>query len=318
MNLRTLSMEVVHCGVCHGEQSRLFANGRDFEYQTSDDDFKMVECIDCGNVYLNPRPTSGELDTIYPQNYYAYNYDSAINPLAIKAKVFLDQRKVKSWLKYVDAKLPRSMDVGCGNGRILEMLHSLGIAKQNLTGVEMHQGQIDRLNQQGYNGFFGRIEDVGDKLKTDSFDLIVMLQVLEHVENPDSCVKHLAQLLDKKGVLIIETPNTNSFDVRLFKERYWGGYHFPRHWNLFTVQTLERLGAQHGLQVDAVNFLPAHSFWIFSLHHLIEEKWKQPAIAKFFNPLQNIPLLAVFTGFDIIRAKLGFQTSNVQIVFRKP
>jgi SAM-dependent methyltransferase len=317
MSLAALKMENVSCGVCRSSEARQFASGKDFEYHCSEDEFRMVECDECGNVYLNPRPTKEELGTIYPTNYYSYNYDTAINPLAIKAKDFLDQRKVKSWLRYVRTKSPRFMDVGCGNGRILHMLHKLGLPKQNLSGVEMHQGQMDRLNEEGYRGYNGRIEDVEGQLEAGSFDLIVMLQVLEHVEDPFSCVGSLARLLDKDGVLIVETPNTKSFDVRLFRDRYWGGYHFPRHWNLFSVQTLTRLASDHGLKVEAVNYLPAHSFWIFSLHHLAEERWKNLTLAKFFNPLQNMPLLSFFTAFDILRAKCGYQTSNVQVVLRK-
>ena len=37
-------------------------------------------------------------------------------------------------------------------------------------------------------------------------------------------------------------------------------------------------------------------------------------LAKFFNPLRNLGLLSLFTAFDLVRAKLGFQTSNIQIL----
>jgi hypothetical protein len=66
------------------------------------------------------------------------------------------------------------------------------------------------------------------------------------------------------------------------------------------------------------NFLPAHSFWIFSLHHLMADGWQWPRPARFFNPLQNVALLSLFTGFDLVRAKLGFSTSNVQLIAVKP
>lgn len=317
MSVAALKMEKVSCGVCGSSEAKTFASGKDFEYRTSEQEFNMDECAECGNVYLNPRPVVEELGTIYPSNYYSYVYDSSINPLAIKAKNFLDQRKAKSWLRYVKVEKPRFMDVGCGNGRILEMLHMIGVPKEKLCGVEMHQGQIDRLNKEGYRGLFGRIEDVEGQLEPKSFDLIVMLQVLEHVEEPSKCVEVLSRLLARDGVLIIETPNTQSLDVNLFRGRYWGGYHFPRHWNLFSESSLARMAKDNNLTVEAVNFLPAHSFWIFSFHHMIEERWKMAGVANFFNPLQNLALLALFTGFDTVRAKLGCKTSNVQMVMRK-
>src|SRR5262249_53419315 len=186
--------------------------------------------------------------------------------------------------------------------------------KHKLYGVELDQHQIGRLTDEGFQGYCGRVEDVACQLPENSFELVVVLQVLEHVDNPHSMVATLSGLLCPGGILILETPNTDSVDCSLFRNRYWGGYHFPRHWNLFNLGALERMVEQHGMTVKAFNFLPAHSFWIFSLHHLIEDRWRMPWVARFFDPLRNLFLLAVFTGFDMVRAKLGFRTSNVQVV----
>ncbi|MBD1923534.1 methyltransferase domain-containing protein [Microcoleus sp. FACHB-831] len=314
MMIDKLKLESVSCGVCGTDNWRKYASGKDYEYHTSEDEFQMVECQNCGNIYLNPRPVKEELPTIYPANYYAYNYDQAINPVAIRAKDWLDSIKVKSWLKYLKSSEPRFLDVGCGNGRYLKMLHRLGVPKEQLYGVEMSQEQIAQLNAEGFQGYYGRIEDVEAELPSKSFDLIVLLQVLEHVEQPRLVIKSLACLLKKDGILIIETPNTKSLDVKLFHKSYWGGYHFPRHWNLFNLETLKRLFSEENINIKAVNFLPAHSFWIFSFHHFIEHKWCLPWLARFFNPLQNIFLLSLFTALDMVRAKLGFNTSNIQII----
>jgi len=43
------------------------------------------------------------------------------------------------------------------------------------------------------------------------------------------------------GALVVETPNLDSWDARLFKETWWGGYHIPRHWTLFDANSLRRL-----------------------------------------------------------------------------
>lgn len=319
MTKRPLKMEAVHCGVCHSDDWRPFAKGKDYEYHTSDDEFNMVECTSCSNVYLNPRPVKDELSTIYPPNYYAYNYDSSINALALKAKDFLDTRKIHSWLSHVsNPKTVRFLDVGCGNGRYLKMLHKLGVPKENLFGVEMSEEAIAGLNQEGYRGYYGRIEDVFEKLPKGSFDLIVILQVLEHVEDPSVVVKQLGQLLAPGGVLIVETPNTKSLDVAIFRQSYWGGYHFPRHWNLFSKETLTRMALESHLKVKEFNFLPAHTFWIFSFQHMIAERTKSAWLKEFFNPFQNVVLLSLATGFDIVRAKVGFATSNIQLVATKP
>jgi 2-polyprenyl-3-methyl-5-hydroxy-6-metoxy-1,4-benzoquinol methylase len=314
MSDKFLKLESVFCGVCGSNNWSTYASGKDYEYHTSTDEFQMVECQVCGNIYLNPRPAQEELSVIYPPNYYSYNYDKVINHVAIRAKDWLDSIKVKQWMSYLTTSTPRFLDVGCGNGRHLKMLYRLGVPKKYLYGVELSKAPIEDLNSEGFQGYFGRIEDVAKKLPGESFDLIVLLQVLEHVSEPQTMISILANLLRPGGVLIIETPNTDSIDVKLFKRSYWGGYHFPRHWNLMNQATLTRLAQTHGLEVKAFKFLPSHSFWIFSFHHLIEDKWRIRWLANFFNPFQNLILLTLFTGFDIVRAKIGYQTSNIQMV----
>lgn len=313
-----LQMEFVPCGVCGGDDARPYATGKDYEYETSEDEFQMVECRACRNVYLNPRPVKEDLGKIYPPTYYSYNYDTAVNPMARWAKERLDELKAKSWMKWLSDSSPRFLDVGCGNGRYLKMLHRMGVPKDHLYGVEMSEEAMAALNTEGFHGFNGRIEDVEAELPEGTFDLIVLLQVLEHVEDPRASFSSLARLLKKGGTLIIETPNTQSLDAKLFQKSYWGGYHFPRHWNLFSEETLTRMALEQGLEVKACNYLPGHSFWIFSLHHLLADKWKMPRLANFFNPLKNVALLSLFTGFDLVRAKLGFLTSNVQLIALKP
>lgn len=309
-------LESVRCGVCESDDWVVYASGKDYEYYTSEDTFHIVKCKVCGNLYLNPRPVREELSRIYPPNYYAYNYDTSINPIALKAKDFLDRRKVNTWLNYLegDRQTLTFLDVGCGNGRYLKMLHRLGVPKSQLYGIEMSQAAIASLQQEGYQGFYGRLEDVDAKLPENTFDLIVLLQVIEHVESPRTTVQTLSRLLRPGGILVLETPNTQSLDVTLFRQGYWGGYHFPRHWNLFDRATLTRLVTAANLQVKDIQFLPSPAFWILSYHHAIADKFQKTQIAQWFDPLQNLVLLGIFTGFDIIRGKLGFSTSNLQFI----
>lgn len=322
VKLRPLEMEEVACGACGSLDGDVFAEGKDYEYATSPDTFRLVRCQDCGNVYLNPRPVTSELATIYPPNYYSYNYDEAVSPIARRAKHLLDDLKARSWLKHYGGSdslsSMRFLDVGCGDGRYLKMFERMGASKENLYGVEMDAEGMQRLREEGFQTFSGRIEEVANHLPQESFDLIVILQVLEHVENPRETIGRLSRLLCEGGLLIVETPNTESFDARVFRKSYWGGYHFPRHWNLFNADVLRMMAEEERLSVKAFNYLPAHSFWIFSFHHLLSERKGFRKLARFFNPLRNLPLLALVTGFDMFRARLGFTTSNVQMVAVRP
>lgn len=280
----------------------------------------MHQCNRCGNIYLNPRPADEALSVIYPKSYYSYNYSDAVHPIARMGKDFLDSRKISKWFSYLPKKPDLAvLDVGCGDGRYLRLIHEqYGIAKEQLFGVEMSEKQIARLNADGFHGLNGTLADVAGSLKHNQFDLIVLLQVLEHLPDPLKDMERLAQMLRPGGVLIVETPNTQSIDFKLFKKRYWGGYHFPRHWNLFNQSVLEKMCDLVNLKVVAFNYLPAQTFWIYSLHNAIIDHPRTKWMARFLNPFQNIALLCIFTGFDIVRAALGFKTSNIQLIASRP
>jgi 2-polyprenyl-3-methyl-5-hydroxy-6-metoxy-1,4-benzoquinol methylase len=313
----SLKLQFVPCGVCGSSDSVKVAEGKDYEYETSPVTFQIMQCLNCQNLYLNPRPAPEELPIIYPPTYYSYNMDEIISPLGQRLKAIVDVRKVRSWLKHVQSSQPRFLDVGCGDGRYLRVLHSLGVPKSDLFGIENSHKTIERLSSEGYNGVYGTVEEVAHQLPQNAFDLIVIIQVLEHVSDPAATIGALKNLLAPKGVLIVETPNTDSFDRWLFRKRYWGGYHIPRHWNLMKPSVIRRLVEGAGMQVVKMRYLPAHSFWIYSFHHAIAHTLKMPRVAKFFSPLENIPLIGLFTSLDFVRAKLGFHTSNMQVVIRK-
>ncbi len=305
-------VERVPCCVCSGTAGREIASGRDYEYLTSSTVFRMVRCRECGHHYLNPRPALDELMTIYPPNYYAYHYTEVLHPLADAAKRTLDQRKMSVWLSHLDSAQPRVLDVGCGNGRYLKALHRRGVPKQQLWGVELDPAVVADLHANGYPAHCGRIEDLVG-LPPRSFDLIVMLQVIEHVADPAACIAQLAGLLAPGGVLVLETPNARCLDRTLFRRHYWGGYHFPRHWNLFDATTLSRLLQRHGLHTRLVRYLPSPSFWIYSLHHVTRYALECPRLAGLFNPFRNVPAQALFTSLDLLRGCLGLRTSNMEV-----
>jgi 2-polyprenyl-3-methyl-5-hydroxy-6-metoxy-1,4-benzoquinol methylase len=303
------------CTVCGGEQWTQVGSGQDFEYETCSNEWSYRSCNECGHVQIDPLPSPGALSTIYPPNYYSYVMNESIHPLARWAKGLLDRAKFRQIL----SGTPRAasyLDVGCGDGRYLELMISKGVDRSRACGVELDGSAVAAATRKGLRVEQCRIEDA-THLTPGEFDLITMFHVIEHIARPDDVVRRLYALLSAGGTLAIETPNFDSLDARIGRRRFWGGYHIPRHWHIFTPQSLQRLLAQAGFSVAAIRYQTGHAFWLWTLHHWLKYGLGWPRLAAFCHPLRNVPLLAAVTAFDKLRSAAGSRTSAILILARK-
>jgi 2-polyprenyl-3-methyl-5-hydroxy-6-metoxy-1,4-benzoquinol methylase len=305
------------CPVCSSGHRQHFAYGYDYEIETCRNRWDFWLCDGCSAVWLDPRPAVAELGTIYPPTYYAYHIEQKISAIALKGKAFLDRLKFNGILKAI-AKPPESfMDIGCGNGRYMEFFANRGMARKSIYGLELSEDTIEQLRAKGYNAHCSRVEDF-TAVADNSIDLATMFHVIEHVDDPKAVVKQIASWLTAGGHLVMETPNVASWDARMFQKTFWGGYHIPRHWTLFNEPSMRRLLEDAGLEVVGVSYKTGHSFWMYSFHHALKYGLSLPWLARFFDPVRGLPALVAFTGFDMIRGALGFRTSAMLVIARKP
>jgi 2-polyprenyl-3-methyl-5-hydroxy-6-metoxy-1,4-benzoquinol methylase len=115
--------------------------------------------------------------------------------------------------KLIASSLPtpeRALDLGAGPGAMTERLHSLGF---DVLAVDR-----DAAVYQGSQKFFR--QDLNDphfssSIGPGSFDLIVSVEVIEHVESPINFLRNIGRLLSPGGRAVITTPNVDSLPARL-------------------------------------------------------------------------------------------------------
>lgn len=304
------------CIVCGGSAWREEGRAQDYEYETCSNWWAFQSCEACGHVQMDPLPAASALSTIYPPDYYSYVMDQSIHPLARWAKGLLDRRKFGSILSRLSRPARSYLDVGCGDGRYLQLMIDAGADRHRVHGVELDARAVDKARAAGLQVSHCRIEDAR-QLQPGSFDLITMFHVIEHVARPDEVVRRMHELLGSGGILALETPNFDCLDARLARRRYWGGYHAPRHWHLFTTRSLVRLLSDCGLVVERVSYQTGHAFLLWTLHHWLKYEKGWASLAKWSHPLRNIPLLAAATSFDLARIALGRRTSAMLILAKK-
>lgn len=290
--------------------SRVVATGYDFEYRTCVNHFELRQTADGNIIFVNPQPKAAALDVIYPPEYIPFQFSTMKGPARL-ARDFLQGGKARAILKLAGPQ-GKILDVGCGAGSLLRQLVRLGGNKANIYGNDFSEEALAPLRAEGFNTIAGTVEELALEQQ---FEVITMLQVLEHMDNPAQVLQKLGRLLKPGGYLFIETPSIDGLDAHLFKNRYWGGYHIPRHFWLFNETSLRQQLAQAGLELAQVKYMCSPAFWIQSVHHLLFDKgWLR--VASFFSE-KNPALLAFFTLLDSGWLVLGRKTSNIRVVARK-
>ncbi len=263
-------------------------------------------------MYLNPRPSHEDLGTIYPSNYYTL---SGTKGLVARMQRVWEGSKVKLYRDSLGPGKKRILDIGCGDGRFLEVLRAHGPKDWELVGVDFDEAAVQRCRARGFTAHAKRVEELTGE--ENSFDAIVMLQLIEHVDDPVRIAARVFQLLKPGGLFIVETPNLAGLDYKLFRERWWGHYHFPRHWHLFSQASLSAMLEQQGFGIIRADQLISTSAWTISLHNYFLDKRYPSWFVKFFH-YKNPLLLGLFVVLDSTRSKLGYQTSNQRIIGQKP
>lgn len=208
------------------------------------DEWRLVQCVRCKVVLLNPRPSDSERENVY-NNYYGYP------PMPTDPA---DKRHSIDLQEYWVAPLNRVrqpgtlLDVGCGSGAFLARAryhgwivrgtdvapHCVKYAREEL-GLQVNQGELSQLN-------------LGER-----FDVVCLLHVLEHFADPRAQVLAAKQLLCDDGLLYVSLPNHTSFDARR-QGLKWEGWAMPWHFFHFAPPTLKNLLESCGFQIVGFEF----------------------------------------------------------------
>jgi 2-polyprenyl-3-methyl-5-hydroxy-6-metoxy-1,4-benzoquinol methylase len=293
--------EHVLCNVCGVDDCHPVAVGEDFEYGTSDQEFMAVQCRRCDTVYLNPRPDSDGIRLAYPENYHAFQFDESEFGLVYRVRQRLEARRLLRWCR----GLPDGaaiLDIGCGDGFHVELLRKFGKPTWEVDGVDSDSRAVSGARKRGIDIHQGSIEELN--LKQESYDLILMIMTIEHVCDPLAMLKVVSGLLKPGGRLVIVTDNTGSPDFRIFGNRHWGGYHFPRHLYLFNRRNLSQLCDRAGLKTVSVKSALSPVNWTYSFRNWIQD-WKGPSWLKNRLSLSSPLSLAIFTAIDLPLSMVG-------------
>ena len=211
----------------------------------SKEDFSLLKCSNCQLVYTHPKPSESKIDDYYKSQEYISHSSikrGIINSLYTIVRNYTLKKKVKMVRSLVSGR--QLLDIGAGTGHFVKCAQDSGFF---VLGLEPDADARKVAEQQ--NSIQLELLEQLHALKAESYDVVTMWHVLEHVYNLKTDLKKIISLIRKDGVLIIAVPNHTSFDAGYYKE-FWAAYDVPRHLYHFSPETIKPFVEQFGLQLE--------------------------------------------------------------------
>lgn len=227
--------------------------------------WNFSRCRTCGFVFSNPYVPAAELLSFY-QELDDREYGSEAQGREKNFAIILRR------LAKLGFRNGRLLDIGAASGIFMNLARRAGFT---VTGIEpsrqLAQEAAERYDVHPYCG------TAESYIAVERFDVVTLLDILEHLENPDSFMARVAELTTPGGMVVIVTPDIDSLAARLFGRRWW--HYRTAHVNFFTLRSIEALLLRHGFAVRQRR----RYAWHFSMAYLWTRLLPAPPAA-----LQNL------------------------------
>ncbi len=231
------------------------------DYSVSKESFELV--YDSEYDLFKTVPIPQNLEKYYQSEDYISHTDgkrSLFEKVYHWVKQYTLSQKERLISSYIRTK-GNLLDIGAGTGDFLAYAIS---KKWKVTGIEPSSTAKELAQKKGVPFVEGT-----EELSDNSFDVITMWHVLEHVENLDNQLSELHRICKPGGYIIIAVPNFKSYDANYYNE-FWAAYDVPRHLWHFSKTAIEKLFSEKGMKLKKVHPMYFDSFYV----SLLSEKYK--------------------------------------------
>lgn len=317
------------CKVCGNNEVSRIIYAKDLNYG-GEEQFTYFQCSKCKCLQLQNVPC--DIGKYYGDNYYSINMSKTKKKLTenlislfIKTRdkrlllnkndiVSIICRKLQPRVAYelipqlcVD-RTAAVLDVGCGDGYLLELLSDLGWS--NLCGVDIYAREEDRKKNDELGGILklvqGTIFDIIGK-----FDLIMFHHSLEHMEQPNEIFAKVNSLLrNENSYCMICIPISTCYAFERYGEN-WVQLDAPRHFFLHSPESIKLLANQANLVIEKIIY-DSNSFQIIG-----SQMYEQGKLGITRRTLKNTMEYAIksLTKYAKVAEKLNKEEKGDQAIF---
>ena len=302
----------MNCPACFSEEDGAIANHGPFV---------LIRCRQCGLVFSSPM-RGGSTD--FYQHHVVYrDADGAMVALHTRSAMRPANRRLL-------ARVPRGgrvLDIGCGVGAFVSVAVAAGL---DAHGIDFNEAQIaagrrhlslgDRLR-------VGEVSDLEAHFGKESFDLVTLFEVIEHVEAPAELLTQVRRLLRPAGLIALSCPNEARWmpTGRVFVD------YPPHHLTRWRPDTLRSFLARHDfdhvateIESSARDLLwVAYVNWSAKRKASRSENSESPAPRERPSNIQRVKLAMFETArwaswpFDLLLRGAGVGTMGMRMIARK-
>jgi len=196
----------------------------------------VMNCGRCGLVYKSAVPSTDYLEIMFRQE------------AASKWIVAHDFSAEAAWLRELTGKESMDLlDVGAADGAFLGAC-TRGSASERRSALDvMRYPGIDlRLAGEFIEGF---LDSPSLTWSGERYDVVTLFDVVEHLYRPDHAFENLGKLVDRDGLVVIESGDVESFWPRRYGVNHWWYVRLLEHHVFWSRQALERIAADHGFKI---------------------------------------------------------------------
>jgi SAM-dependent methyltransferase len=234
------------CPICRNSSAATVLTGSDRLYGRTALEFRVIECVGCGLLRLDPQPPPEELGQYYPANYWFAPDSSAASRMEETYRRLVLGDHVRFAARAIRDSAARGplLDAGCGGGLFLGMMRERGF---RVLGLDYsHEAAAIAWQRQRSPAVCAVLDRAPFRPAT--LGAITMFHVLEHLYDPSAYLAAARELLEPDGRLIVQVPNASSWQFRLLGGA-WNGIDVPRHLFDYRARDLEKLLSLSGFRV---------------------------------------------------------------------
>ncbi len=293
------------CPNCHHTNAKYLFRAKDRLENKPTELHTLYRCDACHLVFLYPQATSSNYQEYYGTTYISHRIPHAdAQPKQRRAQKIVENLRAhvwqdlyqtsfhiqnnqlnwntcivklfgfSKWFRYAPLRFPvryaKILDVGCGVGTQLLSLQKRG---WNTYGLEPSKTAAEYCRKLGLNvqqGF-----SVNEHWSEPTFDVIMLNQVFEHINDPNQTLMEIYNALKPGGVLMMNMPNFHSVAAYLFKS-YWFNLDAPRHNFLFTAKTLHPILHHHKFEILSMYTASSTKGWSGSIEYVLRDSLHLP------------------------------------------